>query len=363
MEPWSSTGSKLGRKIFVTDPYSFKAAILVEHNAPLVVDTIDLPPRALQVGQVLVKLKASGICGAQLGEIAGVKGVDPHMPHLLGHEGSGVVVATGTGVSTVHPRDHVVLHWRQGAVGIHSQPPHQYYWGPHNIGGGWVTTFNEYAVVSENRVTMIDRDVPFDVAALMGCAVTTALGVVTHDAQLKIGQSVAVIGCGGVGLNVLHAASIAGGNPVIGIDIHRNKLQKALEFGATHAFESIDEVQDVLPQGVDVIVETTGIPALIENAYRRTSPAGKTILVGQMRYDHKAHINNLPMFSGRTIMASEGGRTNPTVDIPRYLRMWKAGRLKLAELISHRITLSEINDALDKIRAGAVTGRCLIEFP
>src|SRR5262249_32148541 len=158
------------------------------------------------VGQVLVKIQQSGICGAQLGEIAGVKGPDKFLPHLLGHEGGGVVEDVGPGVSHVKKGDHVVLHWRKG-VGIQAKPSN-YRWMERVVNAGWVTTFSEYTVASENRVTPIPKDIPFDIASLMGCAVTTALGLINNDAQVKIGQSVAVLGCGGVGLNMVQGAAL-----------------------------------------------------------------------------------------------------------------------------------------------------------
>ena len=191
----------------------FKAAILTELNKPLVIDELDIP--VLDVGQVLVKVHASGICGAQIGEISGAKGLDKWLPHLLGHEGGAEVLETGLGVTQVKPGDHVVMHWRKGQ-GIEAKPP-RYKWGwmPPNgsVGGGWVTTFNEMAVVSENRLTPIPKDISFDVAALMGCAVTTALGMVNNEAKIMIGESVAVAGAGGVGLNVIQAAFLAGAVP------------------------------------------------------------------------------------------------------------------------------------------------------
>src|SRR5215471_11714042 len=173
-----------------------RAAILEALRAPLVLDDIEVP--ALECGQVLVQIHQTGICGAQLGEIDGKKGEDKFLPHLLGHEGGGVVLETGPGVSQVRKGDHVVLHWRKGA-GIHAKPA-KYQWNGRTVNSGWVTTFNECAVVSENRLTPISKDIPFDVAALMGCAVTTALGLINNLAQLKIGQSIGIFGCGGVGL-------------------------------------------------------------------------------------------------------------------------------------------------------------------
>lgn len=200
-----------------------KAAILETLNSPLVLDDIEIPD--LECGQVLVQVHSSGICGAQLNEIAGVKGEDKFLPHLLGHEGGGVVIEVGPGVTQVQVGNHVVLHWRKGA-GIHAKPA-KYKWGDRVVNSGWVTTFSEYTVVSENRVTPISRDIPFEIAALMGCAVTTALGLINNLAQLKIGQSIAIFGCGGVGLNVVQGAAMVSADPIIAIDIYDHKLEMA----------------------------------------------------------------------------------------------------------------------------------------
>ena len=187
-----------------------RAAILETLNQPLVIGEIEIPP--LDVGQVLVQVGVSGICGAQLNEIQGVKGEDKFLPHLLGHEGGGVVLDVGPGVTQVKKGDHVVMHWRKGA-GIQSKTA-KYRWNSHVVNAGWVTTFNERAIISENRLTPIPKDVPFDIAALMGCAVTTALGLINNLAQLKIGQSIAVLGCGGVGLNVVLGAAMVAADQI-----------------------------------------------------------------------------------------------------------------------------------------------------
>src|SRR5687768_5364126 len=214
-----------------------KAAVLVELIEPLVLADLEVPP--LDVGQVLVEVHRSGICGAQLGEIAGVKGPDKFLPHLLGHEGGGIVLDVGPGVTHVTAGDHVVMHWRKGA-GIQARPA-KYTWGDRAVNAGWVTTFQERAVVSENRVTAIPKDVPFEVAALMGCAVTTALGLINNDARLKIGESIVVIGCGGVGLSIVQGAAMVSANPIVALDLFDHKLETATSFGATHTINSSRE--------------------------------------------------------------------------------------------------------------------------
>ena len=186
-----------------------KAAILVAQNEPLTVAEVDLPE--LAVGQILVKVEFSGICGKQLEEIDGKRGEDPYLPHLLGHEGAGVVVEAGPGVRKVKAGDHVVLHWIKGS-GIDSIPP-RFNWDGVEVSAGCVTTFSEYTVASENRVTPIPSDMELDLAALLGCAVTTGLGIVFNDASLKPGQSMAVFGVGGQDPQTVQVISDFGTRP------------------------------------------------------------------------------------------------------------------------------------------------------
>jgi S-(hydroxymethyl)glutathione dehydrogenase/alcohol dehydrogenase len=315
---------------------------------------------------VLVKIHCSGICGAQLGEISGVKGPDKFLPHLLGHEGGGVVLEIGPGVTHVKPGDHVVMHWRKGA-GIHARLP-VYAWGDKKVNAGCVTTFQDHAIVSENRVTPIPKDVPFEVATLMGCAITTALGLINNDAQVKIGDSIVIIGCGGVGLSVVQGAGMVSAHPIVALDIYDHKLQMAKSFGATHSINSAREdpaeaIRRIVgAAGADVVIETTGSVKLIELAYKVTAPQGRTILVGVPRYDEDITIHSLPLHFGKVLTGCEGGHTNPTVDIPKYLRLYRDGKLRVDGLITHRMPFAEINAALDKIRVGEV-GRCILEMP
>ena len=340
-----------------------RAAILTELNTPLVIDEIDIPK--LDVGQVLVQVHCSGICGAQLGEISGAKGPDKFLPHLMGHEGGALVLEIGPGVTQVKPGDRVCMHWRKGA-GIHAQPA-KYQWNGRTVNAGWVTTFNEHAIVSENRLTKIPDGVDFEIAALMGCAVTTALGIINNDASVKIGQSVAVLGCGGVGLNVIQGAAMVAADPIIAIDIHDHKLEMARRYGATHCINSSggnirDQIRDIVgKQGVDVFVENTGLVRLIEQAYELTSNQGRTILVGVPRHDQDITIHSLPLHFGKVLTGCEGGHTYPTTDIPRYLRLFQSGKLQLKEQITHRFRFDEINKALDTVREGSA-GRCMLSM-
>lgn len=346
-------------------PKTMKAAILVEQRKPLVIAEVGLPEQ-LDVGQVLVKVHYSGICGSQLGEIDGAKGPDKFLPHLLGHEGSGTVEAVGPGVRLVKPGDSVVLHWRKGP-GIEAQPP-KYQWDGKVVNAGWVTTFNEYAIVAENRVTPIPGDSDMEVAALFGCAVTTGFGVVVNNAKVSIGESAVVFGAGGVGLNIVQAAALVSAYPVIAVDLHDNRLALAKEMGATHLINAAqsDARQAILdivgPAGVDVFIDNTGQPAIIEMGYKLTKPQGRVTLVGVPRKGNDIGIYSLPLHFGKVLSGSHGGEAVPERDIPRYQALYRAGRIRLRELLTEFYPLAGINDAIQGMRTGTIAGRCLVRM-
>ena len=341
-----------------------KAAILAESKQPLIIDDITLPDN-LEFGQVLVDVHYSGICGAQINEIDAAKGPDKFLPHLLGHEGSGVVKEIGQGVSTVNEGDRVVLHWRPSG-GIQSPTP-KYNWDGKTVNAGWVTTFNEQAVVSENRLTVIPDDFDMRIAPLFGCAVTTAFGVVNNDAQIKVGQSVVIFGIGGVGLNIAQAASMVSAHPIIGVDLLQHKLEMGKKFGLTHAVVGGKEnVNDMIlnivgVQGADVVIETTGNSRMIEQAYNLTHPDGKTILVGVPKKGDNISIYSLPLHFNKVLTGSHGGDAIPDVEILRYIGLIEAGKMTLDGLITHEFSLDEINDALDMFKSGEA-GRILINL-
>lgn len=355
------------------------AAIVEEFNKPLVIEQLEIP--ALKCGQVLVRVYCSGVCGAQLGHIAGVKTKKEFLPFLLGHEGGGEVIDVGNSVRHVKKGDRVVLHWRPG-VGIESEFPRYTRQDGSTVGGGLVTTFNDYAVVSENRVTRIEKDIPFskaipyEIAALMGCCVTTGLGLINNEAHLKIGESIAVFGCGGVGLSVIQGASMVSGNPIIAIDLSDDKLNLSKECGATHTINSRYSTQTLnivknivgLSAGVDVFVDTTGNAKCIEMAYDMTKAGGRTIMVGQPKPGQEFVFRNpVQHFNGKTLMDSEGGQTNPSTDIARYLELYRKGKLDLEKLVFSNsdascFRLFEINRVLDMLRSGSILGRAIIRM-
>jgi len=346
-------------------PTTTQAAILVAQHKPLVVDTIELP-KELQVGQVLVKMQCSGICGSQLGEIDGVKGPDRYLPHLMGHEGFARVLAIGPGVKHVQPNDSAVLHWRPGA-GIQADPP-SYRWQGKPVNAGWVTTFNRHAVVSENRCTKVPANISPEVAALFGCAVTTGFGVVENNAKLKIGEAVVVFGAGGIGLNIIQAAAMVSAWPIIAVDRFDNRLDLAKQLGASHCINSssIDAeaaiVETLSGQALDVFIDNTGVPEIIELGYRISHERGRVIMVGVPRRGNNVSLYSLPLHFGKQLIGSQGGEAHPQHDIGRYLRLHQQGKLQLDQLVSTHYPLKQINCAINAMRNGAIAGRVMITF-
>ncbi len=343
-----------------------QAAVLVKQLRPLELIKVKLPDK-LYEGQVLVKIGYSGICGSQLGEIDGIKGPDKYLPHLLGHEGSGVVLETGEGVTTVKPGDEVVLHWRPGK-GIQSATP-KYHSSKGIINAGWVTSFNQYGIISENRLTKISSNLSSDILPLFGCAATTALGVIENNANLLPGQNIMIYGAGGIGLNMIQLAKLKGAKNIIAVDLHKNKLQLARECGATHIINTsqVDNIRSVISSllgsdKLDTFIDNTGNTKVIELGYDIVASTGKLILVGVPKKDEKIQINTLPLHFGKQMIGSEGGNCDPHKDIPRLIEYTETGKIDLKMLISQIYPLEKINKAINDIRTGAISGRAIISL-
>ncbi|MCC6232610.1 MAG: zinc-binding dehydrogenase [Verrucomicrobiales bacterium] len=341
-----------------------RAAILVEQRQPLVLDEVEVP--ALGFGQVLVRILATRICGSQIGEIDGVKGPDKWLPHLLGHEACATVVEVGPEVRHVKVGDRVVCHWRPGR-GIDARPA-VYAWRGRPVNAGCITTFQEYAVLSENRVTAVPADTDPEVCCLLADTLTTGFGVINNDAGVRLGESVVVIGCGGIGLGTVLGASLAGAHPVIAVDLHDHKLEKARAFGATHGINSTREdfaeaVRRVLGGGSpDVVVDGSGQPKVIEKAYGLVAPKGRLVGVGVMYHENRVSLHTLPLHMGKRLTGSEGGASRPAEDIPRYLRMMRDGRFDPRGMVSHRLGLDAIEEGIARMRSGEVI-HCVLHFP
>ncbi|NDB82764.1 MAG: hypothetical protein EB127_08495 [Alphaproteobacteria bacterium] len=336
-----------------------KAAVLEKINQPLAIRDVELTP--LKVGQVKVKILVSGLCGAQLQEIAGLKGNEKFLPHLLGHEGCGIVEAVGDGVTRVKVGDKVVMHWRVGA-GIESPFP-SYILDGKTISSGKVTTLSEYSIVSENRLTVVPHDTDERLCALLGCGLTTALGTINNEIDLKFGESIMIVGCGGVGLNLIQGAKMASAYPIIGIDVTEEKKEMVMKMGAT-TFITPKNLNSVLNTKVDVIIDTTGNPHAISSTIPYLSDTGRYVLVGQPKPNETLNIpngNSLFGGNGKIIKATQGGKTSPNEDIARYVKLYKAGLLDIDSLITHEFSLNDINSAIDVLKSG-VAGRIIIKI-
>jgi len=259
-----------------------------------------------------------------------------------------------------------VLHWRKGA-GLESVTP-TYGSRLGTVNAGWVTTFNEHALVSENRVTRVPADFDIEAAALFGCAITTAFGVVNTNAQVAIGQSVAVFGAGGIGLSIIQGAALAGANPIIAIDLFDNRLELARTLGATHTVNSrtgdaAEAVAAIIGgDGVDVAIDNTGNVDVIALASRLTNARGRTVLVGVPPKGATAAISTLPLHFEKRLVGSHGGESRPEVDIPRYVRLVQDGRLSLAGVVGRRYALDELNAAIDDMTSGRLAGRAIVRL-
>ena len=343
-----------------------KAAVLEQINGPLIVAEVGLTP--LTRGQVLVRVLMSGICGSQLQEIAGYKGNAKFVPHLMGHEGVGIVEEVGEGVTTIKVGDKVVMHWRKGE-GIESDFPTYIYNGK-GIRSGKVTTLGEYAIVSENRVTTVPHDTPNELCALLGCALSTALGAINAEAKLQPGETILIVGAGGLGANLLRSAKIAKAGKIILIDIHEHKRDWIRGLGADLYINTVTEdLREALMAGaglkdIDVIIDTSGAKRAIEATLPLLSGKGRFIMLGQPKPGETIELQDaLHMFGGegKSIKATQGGRFAPHEEIPRYIALHKEGTLAVDDLITHRIKLDEVNEALDLLRAGQAA-RVLIDF-
>ncbi|MCY4062113.1 MAG: Zn-dependent alcohol dehydrogenase [Chloroflexi bacterium] len=363
-----------------------QAAILTEPHTPFRIESVALdPPKA---GELRVKLAASGICRSDWRVAIGT--APKPMPIVTGHEGAGIVEAVGAGVTRAQVGDHVTLTWapicgecfycQRGkanlcaayrpaiATGLLDDGTARVHWRgePVYILAG-LGSFAEYAVVREASCVPIRRDVPLDVAALVGCAVATGVGAAMYTGRVGAGASVAVFGAGGIGLNIIHGAQLCGAHPIIAVDANEAKSARARQFGATHTLSSAEKTVDQIQaltggRGVDHAFEAVGIPKLQERAFAATRPGGTLTLVGTAP---DGSTTNLP---GAVITRSEKivrgcsyGSVNPQRDIPLLLDLYRAGKLKLEQLITRRYRLDQINHAYTDLLSGELA-RGIIVF-
>ena len=352
-----------------------KAALCRAHNTPVVIEpvTVDGPKR----GEVMVKLGACGVCHSDLSAITGTIALP--LPLVLGHEGAGVVEEAGEGVSGLMKGDHVIFSFiymcgrcrfcvsgrpvlclEQGkalTTPLEGTPRVRDARGqPLNIFSG-CGSMAEYATVSAENLIKIDPKIPLDCAALVGCGVTTGVGAVFNTAKVEPGSSVAVFGCGGVGLSVIQGARIAGAERIIAIDTLQPKLEMAKRFGATDSILFTEDPTKALKKmtggGPDYAFECVGSGELAAAAYRAIRRGGLAVVVGVAKPSDSTSVRTMTLpFEEKTLTGSYFGSCVPRVDFPRMLSLYMAGRLKLEELITRRYSIDEAPQAFADLQAG-----------
>lgn len=345
-----------------------RAAIFAEHGRPLVVDEVELADPGPQ--QVLVQLFASGICHSQLHQLH--RPSQP-VPALLGHEATGTVVAAGREVTHVREGQHVFVTWVPRHPFDHVPPPATATWRGRTAVSQNVWTWAEHVLCDAAYVVPMLEGVPLDVTAPIGCAVITGCGAVTNTAQVKPGETVAVFGCGGVGLCALQAAANVGASMVIAVDLDDRKLEFAQQFGATHIVNAsrvdpVAEVRRLSGAGVDYAFDAIGVPqtmAQIVEAVRShrwgVTPGGMAVLVGVPMTP--ATIDARQLLLGEKIFrGSLGGSGIPERDFPQYVTWFREGRLPLDKLVTRRYTLDQINEGVQALERGEVFGRSIIVY-
>jgi Zn-dependent alcohol dehydrogenase len=354
-------------------------------SRPLEIADVELdPPRP---GELLVRIAATGLCHSDLSVIDGSR---PRvMPMLLGHEAAGEVVETGPGASSFTPGDHVVMSFvpvcgacgpcRVGRAAL-CEPGAAANLSGELLAGGrrlhdagraelnhhlGVSGFADHAVVSEASAVRVDADLPFEIAALFGCAVLTGVGAVVNSARVQVGDTVAVFGLGGVGLAALLGAHAAGARAIVGVDVVPEKLELARELGATQAIAASEDVVEAVREatagGPDHAIETVGSERVLAQAYAATRRGGATVTVG---LPHPERMLTIPAVSlvteERTLRGSYLGSSVPARDVPRFVDLYRAGRLPVERLLSHRVRLEELNEAFDRLARGEAVRQVLV---
>ena len=358
-----------------------KAAVLTGVDTPLVIRE-DISVQAPGPNEVRVKLGASGVCHSDLSVMNGT--IPLPTPIVLGHEGAGTVIEVGEGVTRVAVGDHVVLSFVPNCQECYYCRRGQGYLCEKSAlqaAGGMLDgttrlsssegplhqmaclgTFSEETIVPDISVVKIPDDIPLKVAALIGCGVLTGVGAALNTADIRDGDSVVVIGCGGVGLNVIQGAKVAGASTIIAIDMFESKLAMAKQFGATDVIKADDgdPVAKVLEltggRGADTSFEVIGLGATMEQAINTTRNGGEVVLVGVPRLDVFLNLNAAFTFLylAKTVKGCWYGSSNVNQDVPKLLELYQSGKLDLEDLISREIAVEDVNDAFDAMQSGEV---------
>ncbi len=364
-----------------------KAAVLFEVGKKLEIREVEV--QQPQAGEVLIRMAAGGVCHSDLHVMTGH--LIAALPAILGHEGSGIVEDVGPGVTSVRPGDHVIPLWRLSCgeceyctggrpalcpAGTQIRMTGRLLDGTsrfkldgkeikHFAG---VSSFSEYSVVPESAVVKIPNDLPLERAALLGCAVITGVGAAINAARVKPGSSVAVFGAGGVGLNVIQGAAIAGAEKIIAVDLLENKLEYARRFGATHTVNAsagnpVEQVRALTGgRGVDYAFEVIGLPATMRQAYDSLAKRGMAVVVGVTPMTTEVSVPVMSLvFEERVLTGSVYGSSRPRLDILKLIDLYRAGKLKLDELLTRTYPFEQINAAYDALERGEVA-RSVVTF-
>ncbi|MFH7598834.1 Zn-dependent alcohol dehydrogenase [Streptomyces racemochromogenes] len=355
-----------------------RAALLSEIGQDKLEVVDDVEAVGLGPGKVRIRIKATGLCHSDLSAMSGV--LPQPAPFVPGHEGSGVITGVGEGVAGHKEGDRVLVCWLppcghcaacrrgQGHLCLESLAnagiPNFRRAGGEIFGFAATGTFAEEIVVAANCAVPIPDDVPFDIAALIGCGVTTGLGAAINTARVEAGSSVAVIGCGGVGISVIQGAKVQGAAQIIAVDPVESRREAALRFGATEAVapEAFDDAKTRITsgEGFDYVFEVVGKSATARTAYRMTRRGGSVVIVGAGALDDNFQIDMFSLFfDEKRILPSMYGGGDVLRSYARTIELWRAGRIDLAGLITHRVRLAEINDALDQMRTGTALRTCI----
>jgi len=335
---------------------TIRAAILTELNKPLEIKNLESSP--LQKGQVLVQILYSGICRSQLMEITGKRGYDPWIPHMLGHEASGIVIDVHSSVDKFKQGDEVILTWIKSegidAENISLTSEHG------KVNAGPVSTFSNYSIISENRAVHKPRDISFKEAMLFGCAIPTGAGIVLNQVKPKRTDSVLIIGLGGIGLSALIMAVALKVNKIAIIDINDSKLEYAKNLGAHSIYNAdnknlINQVLDDFEEGFDHCIESAGLTKTIELGFDLLNKKhGQLIFASHPPNHEKISLFPHELIAGKKIFGSWGGEVNPDKDIPRIWKLIKGSSIDLNDFLQVEYGLEDINVAIDDLKKGKV---------
>ncbi|RJQ65624.1 MAG: Zn-dependent alcohol dehydrogenase [Desulfobacteraceae bacterium] len=363
-----------------------RAAILFEAGKELEIHEIDVSEP--QEGEVLVRMFAGGVCHSDLHIINGH--LMAPLPTVLGHEGSGIVEKIGPGVTSLKPGDPVIPIWRLSCghcdycsagrpalcpEGTQIRMTGRFMDGStrFSLDGlelkhfAGVSCFSEYSVMPERQALKIPSDFPLETATLLGCGVITGVGAVFNCAQVKPGSSVAVYGAGGIGLNVIQGAAIAGAEKIIAVDLLPNKLEFAKQFGATHTVNAsednpVERIKELTGGGADYAFEAVGYPQILRQAYDSLRKRGMAVGVGVTPMDAEVSVPIMTLvFEEKILTGSVYGSSRPWIDIPKLIALYKAGKLKLDELLSRKYPFAKIKEAFRALERGEVA-RSIVTF-